>query len=356
MARRDILPGYLSQTAWLDLADAIDVVFASRIDRPIYALRKIRSTRVLTTSGLAKVEDQQLLNPAVDLDVFDAETTTKQVNSSGLIITSKGYFSQQQLARLYRELPKYWYSKGTYRLQDFIEYVLGVPLVITRMWTDDYVAFLPEGDVGIGTPIYQSGTWYPTTHVKISVNEGDLPGGMPLEIFSLFISELLNYYLVPVFDVTAIDLWLASSSTINAANTVLFAMNLHTINEETTTTFAITAAEYNQSNGGGGLGSISGLLVPGTGGTGWVDPIAPVADFSASSTSGAAPLTVTFTNLTTGHQTGQVWDFNDDGAYESTAFAPVYTYTNPGTYTVRLVSTNPFGVDQELKVGYITVT
>ncbi|MCP3919244.1 MAG: PKD domain-containing protein, partial [bacterium] len=82
------------------------------------------------------------------------------------------------------------------------------------------------------------------------------------------------------------------------------------------------------------------------------DP-APVAEFSGTPTSGTNPLTVAFTDLTTGPVTSLLWDFGDGGT--STAQNPSHTYTSVGTYTVKLTATGPGGSDMEAKTDYITV-
>jgi len=84
-------------------------------------------------------------------------------------------------------------------------------------------------------------------------------------------------------------------------------------------------------------------------------PSAPVADFSGDPTSGVEPLTVQFTDLSTGSPTSWSWDFGD-GAGTSTAQNPSYTYQSAGTYTVSLTATNAYGSDTETKVDYITVS
>jgi uncharacterized delta-60 repeat protein len=81
----------------------------------------------------------------------------------------------------------------------------------------------------------------------------------------------------------------------------------------------------------------------------------PVADFTATPTSGAVPLTVQFTDTSTGVITSWAWDFDNDGMTDSTEQNPDYTYTNPGAYTVKLTVTGPAGSDQEVKANYITV-
>ncbi len=80
----------------------------------------------------------------------------------------------------------------------------------------------------------------------------------------------------------------------------------------------------------------------------------PVADFSADPTSGTEPLTVQFTDLSSGAPTQWSWDFGDSGT--STAQHPSHTYNAAGSYTVTLTATNAHGYDEEIKVDYITVT
>jgi PKD repeat protein len=85
-------------------------------------------------------------------------------------------------------------------------------------------------------------------------------------------------------------------------------------------------------------------------------PAPPLADFSASATRGTAPMSVQFTNLTTGSTPmTQEWDFHNDGTIDSTAKNPSFTYTDPGVYSVRLRVENDLGGDEKIKTDYITV-
>jgi serine protease len=79
----------------------------------------------------------------------------------------------------------------------------------------------------------------------------------------------------------------------------------------------------------------------------------PVADFSGSPTSGYAPLTVQFTDLSTGNPDTWSWNFGDNGT--SSAQNPSHVYQNAGTFTVTLSASNACGSDQAVKTGYITV-
>ncbi|MFQ3647212.1 MAG: PKD domain-containing protein [Anaerolinea sp.] len=72
-------------------------------------------------------------------------------------------------------------------------------------------------------------------------------------------------------------------------------------------------------------------------------PEAPVAAFTPSVTSGTRPLTVTFTNQTTGNATAFAWDFNNDGTPDSSDQNPTFTFEQAGTFIVRLTASGPGG-------------
>ena len=78
-----------------------------------------------------------------------------------------------------------------------------------------------------------------------------------------------------------------------------------------------------------------------------------IANFTGTPTSGAVPLTVTFTDQSIG-ATSWSWNFGDTGT--STDKNPVHTYNTVGTYTVSLTVYNVSGSDSIVKTNYITVT
>ena len=79
------------------------------------------------------------------------------------------------------------------------------------------------------------------------------------------------------------------------------------------------------------------------------------ADFSADPRSGVAPLTVHFTDTSTGGATAWAWDFGDASPISSQQH-PTHTYDIPGIYTVTLEITGTGGSDQAIKPNYITTT
>jgi beta propeller repeat protein len=79
-----------------------------------------------------------------------------------------------------------------------------------------------------------------------------------------------------------------------------------------------------------------------------------VAAFTASPTSGKAPLNVNFTDSSTGSPTSWKWYFGD--GTNSTERNPVHIYSKAAKYTVSLTVNNPVGSNTETMSGYITVS
>lgn len=79
----------------------------------------------------------------------------------------------------------------------------------------------------------------------------------------------------------------------------------------------------------------------------------PVANFSASATSGFAPLTVEFTDLSAGAVTSYAWDFGDGGT--SVDKDPENIYKTEGFFTVSLTASGSGGTDIETKINLINI-
>ncbi len=90
-------------------------------------------------------------------------------------------------------------------------------------------------------------------------------------------------------------------------------------------------------------------------------PQDPQAAFTQDNTSGTQPLTVAFTNQSTGTPTlTYAWDFGDPssgGNNTSTQTNPSHIYNNAGTYTVKLTTTNGNSQSNTVtQTGLITVS
>lgn len=152
---------------------------------------------------------------------------------------------------------------------------------------------------------------------------------------------------------------------------------------------AASVAPGGQGGGGGGGGnggnvslvysdtlSVAGTVTRtgGTGGTGGTTPnvgqtgingtsgstgsysttqVAPISNFTGAPTTGVRPLSVTFTNLSSGADS-YLWNFGDGNT--STSTNPTHNYTTIGTFSVTLEATNEAGTTSFSRSSYITTT
>ena len=79
---------------------------------------------------------------------------------------------------------------------------------------------------------------------------------------------------------------------------------------------------------------------------------APIVNFMGSPTNGILPMTVFFTNFTTG-ATSYSWNFGD--GHTSTATNPANSYSNAGNYSVTLTAVGPAGTNALTRTNYIAV-
>ncbi len=83
---------------------------------------------------------------------------------------------------------------------------------------------------------------------------------------------------------------------------------------------------------------------------------APTANFSAATTTGCAPFTANFNNLSSPNATSWNWSFSGGNPSSSTSQnPPSVSYSTPGTYTVILVATNAAGNSTQIETDYIVV-
>ncbi len=83
----------------------------------------------------------------------------------------------------------------------------------------------------------------------------------------------------------------------------------------------------------------------------------PYADFTAAPRSGAAPLTVAFTDASDPGSGNNIlsWDWNFGDGQASVDQNPSHTYNFPGMYTVSLTVTSSSGIDSVVKENYVNV-
>ena len=85
----------------------------------------------------------------------------------------------------------------------------------------------------------------------------------------------------------------------------------------------------------------------------------PTASFTASPTTGPAPLAVTFTDNSTGSFTNEVWNFFNGNRITNNTGSPANEtniYTANGTYAASLIVRGIYGVSTNLQTLLVTVT
>ena len=86
----------------------------------------------------------------------------------------------------------------------------------------------------------------------------------------------------------------------------------------------------------------------------FTNPPRPDASFTYTPHGGRYPITVSFTDTSSGSPTSWAWDIDNDGDTDYTTQDCDHTYTDPGTYTVKLTATSGEGSDIAYGTIYIT--
>jgi PKD repeat protein len=110
-------------------------------------------------------------------------------------------------------------------------------------------------------------------------------------------------------------------------------------------TYHFAATAYDAAGTQSGFSNDVGVTIPYS---------APVAQFSASATSGTAPLALNFLNTSTGTISTYAWVFGDGTT--SSSQNPSHVYSSAGVYTVSLTVTGPGGTNTKTNSNYITVS
>lgn len=168
MSRSVLLPDSLNTPFWRTLLDSVDLVWQDDIDNKIKDIYRINEALRFDAT-----EDFELTSET-SINVMDRETAIKKLNSLGLKLRTTEGISNEALTRLCANISMYWFSKGSRQFIPFLSYTLGVRISVVQLYTSDYITFLEEGNPGIGTTIYDGGTWYPTSHVHVYVDPSTL--------------------------------------------------------------------------------------------------------------------------------------------------------------------------------------
>lgn len=192
--RSTLLPPYLMiNDYFVEYTNSIDAVYGPLVDSKAAIISGIRNMWVQNPDTEAHIQDATII-PNDAWSMPERAIVVQQVNLLGMKLQNAGVVSDDAYQTISRFVGQYWFGKGTYGFIDFINYCLSSNLIVQNLWTEDYQSFFPEGDPVIGTPVWEGGTWYPTTHVLISVVDG--LGTLDITTLQSFFYEIANYNLV----------------------------------------------------------------------------------------------------------------------------------------------------------------
>jgi hypothetical protein len=200
--RRVLLPPYLEDAqSWTDLVEAMDSVLGPAIDDPTHWLSKVRDNWIPTTAAEDALAIESAMLANISFETPERDLLIRQANMLGFVFDQPDILSTSDYQRIVRNLALYWYGKGTPKFADFLGFVLDCDLTVLNLWSTQgaeygtYGPFLPEGDVGIGTPVWEGGTWFPTTHVTVEFDPSKFSDVQVSKLVALFYA-IANYNLV----------------------------------------------------------------------------------------------------------------------------------------------------------------
>lgn len=220
MSRDKLLsPNYQDLEVWKDLADAIDYVFKDKIDNPQKLFFLLRDTFPYRYTEYGQ-ETQSGLFDVDNLFEFAKEDYMSVNNMLGFQYTDT-FFTRSDFQVISSNIASYYPDKVTPQFVNFFGYSLNAIFDAQNTWTEDYVTFYVEGDPTIGLPIYKGGTWYPTTHVRLTYDFIKFGLYTPYTVKNFFyyvapINLVLDkIYYTSVIDIDPFNLAIAAEMTVN---------------------------------------------------------------------------------------------------------------------------------------------
>ena len=235
----------------------------------------------------------------------------------------------------------------------------GLTLTVTNTATTNsvpYIAALYQGSNATGSVGYRLAVGSPNSAltnyvlgVKITPASND-----PVTFGTNGLSYGTRYRVIVQAAGTNAIVYVNPTSAILGAQTQ-YAHNIAPSTMSSVGSFAILQLGSSTAPSAGGL--IGKVVVADDFGTVYTDLLdaAPTASFTASPTNGAAPLSVTFTDNSTGNVTNWSWIFGDGGTTNLTTNSVLYTYDTAGVYTVTEIVSGAGGSSTDTVANYITV-
>lgn len=180
-------PTLASKEVWQALFSLIDKVFHDfGLDAAIRDIQNIRTPLVYVenphVNGLTYTRDPLSSN----LRAMERASLIRLAEYLGLSFSKWDLFSDEALIRLVNVAALFKRSvRGSEMFNSFFTYVFGGLFTVSPLWTQDYVTFYEKTNPIVSTPVYQGGSWYPTTHVKLSFDPSKMNGASTQSVLDL---------------------------------------------------------------------------------------------------------------------------------------------------------------------------
>lgn len=200
-------PNYQDVPLWKDFADAIDAVWADRIDNPQKLFLLLRDTWPYRYTPWGQADTTGYFDNT-NLFQFSKEEYIQVNNMLGFSFDNS-FFTYQDYQIIYSNLASYYYQKGTPAFINFFGFSINSVFKADVLWTQDYSNFYPEIStdnntivVDTGTfpvvtpttvsPVFSGGAYYPTTHVRLTYDF------IKFGLFTPYTVRDFFYYIAPI--------------------------------------------------------------------------------------------------------------------------------------------------------------
>ncbi len=189
------LPTYLANNqVWVDLAATLDTVLGNYVDIPVQKLSYIRDVNDFHPSALAAKIGVALLDEsdAYYQGVRWNDPNVRLMLASMLGMDYAGLSNLQTIVHnaFIKHSVQFFPEQGTPSWPQYLGFTSDLVVQAEQLWStqvgNEYGPFLVEGDPGIGTPVWEGGTWFPTSHYNVTIFT-DFNSTVSIEDFSVLL-------------------------------------------------------------------------------------------------------------------------------------------------------------------------
>lgn len=211
--RTDLLPPMLEvNPLWTQFASVVETVWGDLgIPQSITQLKTLRQPMLVPDIAISNALEAGTLINIDDVFLLEKDALIRTADLLGFRYYASSNLTDVNYWLLCTYLAAYYNNaKGQTQWTDFLAFCIGSPFTVTNTWTRDYVTFYAEGDPNIGTPVYQGGQWYPTTHIIVNLRLGRFNGWT-----MKMITDLIDYVANAELVIQAINILDESDITVN---------------------------------------------------------------------------------------------------------------------------------------------